>query len=420
MLERFAAVRREEREALAWAFLHFFAVLCAYYLIRPLRDEMGIRGGVGNLKWMYTGTFLAMLVAVPCWSAVVARLPRRSVVPIAYRFVALTLLAFFAAERLGAPVGATARIFFVWVSVLNLLVVSVLWSFHADVFRAERARRLYGLVAAGGSAGAIAGPWAASALAGAVGPSGLLVVAAAALEGAVLCVARLSRWAERERAGSFGESPEEPVGGGVFEGFRLALRSPYLLGISALLLFYSGTSTVAYQEQARIVEASFADSAARTATFARIDLAVNVLAIALQGLVAGPMLARLGAGATIAVLPVVTGAGFLALASRPGSLGTLVAFQVVRRGAQYGLERPARETLFTTLGGGAKYKAKSFMDTVVFRGGDAASIWAYATTAALGVPGPVVWRVLAAACVAWVLLARGVARRQGRTAETGR
>ena len=229
MLGRLVDVRAEERRPLLWASAYFFATLTGYYLLRPLRDEMGIRGGVQNLKWMFTATFVTMLLVVPAWSFVVARFARRRLVPIAYRFTAATLLAFWVADRLGVSPAAVARVFFVWVSVLALFIVAVLWSFLTDVFRRDQAKRLFGFIFVGGSAGAIAGPWLASVLASSLGTASLLVASAILLEMGTQCVLALTRWAESSRAGDFGRAAAEPVGGGILEGFRLALRSPYLL-----------------------------------------------------------------------------------------------------------------------------------------------------------------------------------------------
>ncbi|MBZ5637842.1 MAG: MFS transporter [Acidobacteriia bacterium] len=415
MLRRFVDVKESEKGAVLWAFAYFFAILCGYYLLRPLRDEMGIRGGVTQIKWMVTATFAVMLLAVPAFSAVVARVPRRRIIPVVYRSCAAMLVGFLVAERAGAPGAVLARVFFVWVSVFNLMVVSVFWSFLVDVFRSDQGKRLFGFVAAGGSAGAIAGPWIAGRLASTFGPASLWLAAAALLEAAVWCVRRLSRWAETNRSVGFAESAERPIGGGVWAGFRQSLASPYLLGISGLLLCYSATSTVAYQDQAGIVSASIRDSASRTALFANVDLAVNAVALVLQGVVAGRLLARGGLVIALAVLPVVTGAGYLALIASPG-LATLIGFQVIRRAAQYGLERPAREVLFTVVEPEAKYKAKNFIDTVVFRGGDALSVWAYTGARGAGLPAAAGWGMAAALSLAWLAGAVAMGRRQNTLA----
>jgi len=414
---RFASILPAERPAVAWAFLYFFSVLCGYYILRPLRDEMGIIGGVKNLPWQFTATFVVMLLAVPLYSAVVARVPRRTIIPIVYRFCALNLLAFLLLDRAGRSEIWVARVFFVWVSVFSLFVVSIFWSFMVDTFRTEQGKRIFGAIAAGGSLGAIVGPAIATLLVKPFGRAGLYVAVAVLLELAVFCVRRLIAWAEVHDAGGVGRTPDRQVGGGVLAGFRLALSSPYLLAIVGMMLAYTITSTVIYVDQARIVSAAIQDSSARTALFARIDLWVNVVALVVQGLATGWMLTALGLGVALCVLPLLTAAGFLGLGLLPG-LATLVVVQVARRGMQYGLERPSREVLFTVTTSEEKYKAKAFIDTVVFRGGDAAAIWAYDAVRALGPPAFAVTAAMLVVCGGWVGLARFAARRQAVQAKT--
>jgi AAA family ATP:ADP antiporter len=417
--DRFAAILPAERTAVAWAFLYFFAILCGYYMLRPLRDEMGIVGGVKNLSWLFTATFVVMLVAVPFYSAVVARFPRRTIIPIVYRFCALNLLAFLVLDRADVSEVWLARVFFVWVSVFNLFVVSIFWSFLVDTFREEQGKRLFGAIAAGGSLGAIAGPAIAAVLVKPLGRTGLFVAAALLLEVAVFCVKRLIAWAEANRSGGFGAAPDRPVGGGAFAGFRLALRSPYLLAIAGMMLAYTLTSTVIYADQARIVEATIKDSATRTALFARIDLWVNIVALTLQGFVTSRVLSLAGLGAALLALPFLTAGGFIGLALVPG-LATLVVVQIARRGLQYGMERPSREVLFTVVSSEEKYKAKAFIDTVVFRGGDAASIWAYDAVRSVSPSTAVVTAGMLCVCAGWAATAWFASRRNAALAAAGR
>lgn len=399
-----------ERPAVVWAFLYFFAVLCGYYTLRPLRDEMGILGGVKNLSWLFTGTFIVMLAMVPFYSAVVARYPRRAIIPIVYRFCAATLLAFLVLDRAGVSEVIVARIFFIWVSVFNLLVVSVFWSFMVDTFRPDQGKRLFGAIAAGGSLGAIVGPLLASVLVKPFGRAGLYVAAALLLEAAVFCVRRLVSWAGAHESGGVGRAPGRAVGGGAFAGFKLALASPYLLAVAGMMLAYTITSTVIYADQARIVGSTIQDSTLRTVLFARIDLWVNLLALLTQTLLTGWVLTTLGLGVALLVLPLLTAGGFFGLWLVPG-LATLVAVQIVRRGIQYGLERPSREVLYTVVSPEEKYKAKAFIDTVVFRGGDAAAIWAYDAARACVPPAYAVTTAMLVVCAGWAAAATFAARR---------
>jgi ATP:ADP antiporter, AAA family len=419
LLSRAVDARGRELAAALWAFAWFFSLLCGLYVLRPLREEMGIRGGVDKLHWLFTATFVVMVAAVPAFSALVARVPRARAIPIAYRFAALNLVAFFFLLRLGwAPV-AVARALFVWISVYNLFVVSIFWSFMTDIFTSDQGKRLFGFVAAGGSAGALVGPVAAGALVGPIGVANLVLAAAALLEGSTWCVLGLSRWARSEGAPVQGPAaapdpaPGGALGGSAWSGIGLVFRSPYLLAIAAQTLLFSLASTFLYFQQARIVAAAIPDSARRTALFAAVDLAVNVFALAAQSLATGRILAGLGLSVGLSLVPALSAVAFIAVAASP-TIWVMGVSQALRRGLHYAVERPAREVLYTVVGREEKYKAKSFVDTVVYRGGDAASGWAYAGLSALGVS--LAGSALAAVPVAGLslLVARWLAARQHR------
>jgi AAA family ATP:ADP antiporter len=404
------SVKPAERPAVAWAFLYFFSVLSAYYVLRPLRDTMGIVGGIKNLPWQFTATLGAMLVAVPVYSALVARYPRRHIIPVVYHFFAANLLLFLAAERMRVAEVWVARVFFVWLSVFSLFVVAVLWSFLVDTFRPDQAKRLFGVVAAGGSVGALAGPALARLLVLPFGNAGLYLASILLLQLAVLAVRRLTRWADAQAAEGGGQTVDRAVGGNAFAGFWIAIKNPYLLAIVGMLLCYSSTSTVIYTDQARIVSRALDDPAAQTALFATIDFWVSVVALTAQALVTGWFLTTFGLIAALFVVPLVTAGGFVALAASPG-ITALFAVQVFRRGLQYGLERPSREVLFTVVSPEAKYKAKAFIDTVVFRGGDAAAIWAYTAFRKVGPSPGIIAGVMLCICAGWLALTYYAGRR---------
>jgi AAA family ATP:ADP antiporter len=378
LLGRVVQVRRDEMTAMLWSFFYFFWLLCAYYVLRPVRDEMGIRGGLENLPWLFTGTFAVMLAAVPLFGWASARFARRRLLPIVYLFFASNLLGFYALLESGIAPAWTAQAFFIWVSVFNLFVVSVFWSFMADLFRNDQARRLYGFISAGGSMGALAGPMVTANLAPAMGPADLLPVSVAMLLAAVLCIYRLAAWSDRdpEQPNSSPKESEEPLGGGIFEGVTLALQSPYLLGICLYVMLGTLLGTFLYFQQAHIVAVDVPTSGERTALFAKIDFAVNMLTVVCQVFVVGRLIRHLGVGSVLALLPLLAVAGFFAIGLMP-TLAVLVVFQVIRRAGEYAIARPAREILFTVLNRGEKYKSKNFIDTVVFRGGDAVSGWLY-------------------------------------------
>ena len=406
MLDFLCRVLRAERHelpALAWAFAYFFALLAGYYVLRPVRDEMGVQAGLKALPWLFSATFAAMLVLVPLYGWLCARLPRARLLPAVYAFFALNLLAFWALLQSGVPARALAPAFFVWVSVFNLFVVSVFWSFMADLFDARQAARLYGAIAAGGSCGAIAGP-AISALAAApLGTANLMLVAAAFLGAAIVCVARLGHWSRRHpRAGE--PKPEAPLGGSVLAGARAALTSPYLLAICGYLLCYTTLSTALYFQQIAIVGAEIADAAARTRFFATLDLAVNSLTLILQLLAFARLGALLGAAWMLALLPLVSIAGFAWLAAAPG-LAALAVFSVARRACNFALSRPVREALYTVVTREERYKAKAFIDTVVYRGGDALAAWLLGALRAAGLGFAAVSLAMLPVGAAWLGLA---------------
>lgn len=385
-LRRLVAAEPHEVAALAWSFAYFFCLLCGYYILRPLREEMGIAGGVKNLPWVFTGTFIAMLAAVPLFGALTAHFPRRRFLPTVYLFFIANILIFYALFESGLDRAWVARAFFIWVSVFNLFVVSVFWSFMVDLYTEAQARRLFGFIAAGGSAGAIAGPAITTLLAAPLGPINLLLVSSAFLAGALACIRALIRWAHSEAARAAAHpdrTADAPLGGGVLAGVTLLARSTYLLGIALFIFLFTMLGTFAYFTQAHIVAGAYSDPAQRTALFAAIDLGVNVLTISVQVFVTGRLLTRFGLGPTLATVPVVSAVGFVALGVAP-ILPVLVAFQIARRAGEYALTRPAREVLFTVVGREVKYKAKNFIDTVVFRGGDALSAWIFAGIKGLG------------------------------------
>ncbi|ATB28212.1 NTP/NDP exchange transporter [Melittangium boletus] len=380
MLEKFVNVKKEEKGPVLLSFLYFFTLMCGYAILKPLRDEMATAKGVRDVPWLFTAAFLTMLVAVPAFSALVSRWPRRRVLPFVYRFFLIHLLAFFGALRLGVDRDTVARVFFVWVSVYNLFVVSVFWTFMADLFGREQGRRLFGFIAAGGTTGMLVGPFLVKLLAEPVGATNLMLLTAVLLEGSARCVRGLSG---RMAAGVSPLSSEAPVGGGVLDGVRLLFSSPLLRGLAVQMLLYAATSTFLYNQQVHIVDRVASGANARAAAFANIDFWVQVLTLVLQVGVTGRLIQRFGLGAALAVAPLLTALGFAGLAVLPG-MGVLISFKALRNASHYALERPGREILFTGVDRETKYKSKGFIDTVVYRGSDSVSAWMYRGLDTLG------------------------------------
>lgn len=390
--------RPGEGPVLFAASAYYFMVLCAYYVIRPIRDDMGAASGVENLAWLFTGTLVGMLLLHPLYTSLVSTMTRRRFIAFAYRFFILNLIAFFLVFRAVDASQAiwVGRVFFIWTSVFNLFVVSVFWSMVTDVFRPGQGKRLFGVVAVGGTLGAVFGSGITTALVERLGAINLLLVSGVILELAVqaskvldrreevMHVAEADNAAEAVLVNREGSKADEVIGGGVLEGVKHIMASPYLIGIALLVLFYTITSTFLYFQQVDIVARVFGDDReTRTRVFGSMDLAVNIITLVCQMFLTGRLMKWFGVGFGLAFLPVVTMIGFGLIGIAPG-LVALIAFQVFRRAGNYAIQRPAREALFTVLPRTDKYKAKNFSDTFIYRLGDQTGAWAYSGMAFFG------------------------------------
>ena len=419
LLRRLIDVRPEEVSVLFWCWLYIFAVLSSYYIMRPIRDEMGIAGGVNNLQWLFTGTLFGMVALNLPFAWLVKTLPRRRFIPLTYRFFALNILLFAAALWLAGPAATVwvGRVFFIWVSVYNLFVVSIFWQLNVDLFSPEQGKRLFGFVAAGATIGAIAGSAMTASLAHFVSPIVLLIGAAVLLEVAVFAVGRLFRLSPAlSRSG--GENAERPIGGSIIAGITHALRSPYLVNVSLFILLFAISSTILYFQQAGIIAHSFTERGAQTAFFATVDLAVNTLTLFVQLFLTGRILVWLGVALALAFLPGLTMLGFGALVFVP-TLPAIALFQVLRRAGDYAIARPTREVLFTVVPREDRYKAKSFIDTFVYRLGDQLGAWGVAGMRTLGADAGHLALAAIPLAFLWLLNALWLGRRQeARARET--
>jgi ATP:ADP antiporter, AAA family len=403
LLTQVTGVARDERAALAWSFLYFFTLLCAYGLLRPLREEMGVRHGVDRLQWLFSGTFVCMLLAQPLYGALVSRFERRIFLPAVYGFFIACLVGFYLVFRAGAWLGVAVPAFFIWVSVFNLFVVSVFWSFMSDIFTTDQAKRLYGIIAAGGTSGALAGPLVTALLVQQVGVPQLMLISALLLVAALVAIVRLLPWATERRG------VDRPIGGTVLAGARLVVASPFLRLIAGLLLLYVTVNTILYYQQAAVVAAAFGNSADRAAYFARIDFAVNALTVVTQLVVTRVLLTRYGVTPLLMLSPLVVAVGFAWLAASPTPL-LLAGIQVVHRAGNFSLIAPARESLFTRVDRESRYKAKAFIDTAIYRGGDLVNGWIMAAVVAAKMPLGQVALIGLAVAAAWALLGWRVGR----------
>ena len=412
-LSKIIDVRPSEVPALAWSWLYIFSLLSSYYIMRPIRDQMGVAGGVNNLQWLFTGTLIGMLVLNLPFSWLVQTFPREKFIAISYRFFAANILLFALALYAATPEQTiwVGRIFFIWTSIFNLFVVSIFWQMIVDVFTSEQGKRLFGFIAAGATLGAISGSAFTVSTVEHMAPTYLMIGAAVMLEVAVFCVRRLSGLSSSLSERPVAEQSEAPIGGTLLSGFRDALSSGYLLNVSLFLLLYAVTSTFLYFQQAAVVSHSFESRAAQTAFFASVDLGVNVLTLAVQLFLTGRILKRFGVGTTLSMLPVFSVIGFGAVALIP-TLASVVGFQLIRRAGNFAIARPTREVLFTVLPREDRYKAKSFIDTAVYLLGDQLGAWSFALLTTLGLGLTQVSVVAAAVSGCWLANSWWLGRRQ--------
>jgi ATP:ADP antiporter, AAA family len=405
-LRRSIPATPQERAAALWSFAYFFALLAGYYVLRPLRDQMGIAGGVKNLPWLFTATFVTLLVAQPLYGALVARLPRIRFIPIVYHFFVANLILFWILLTFDVESVIVARVFFVWVSVFNLFAVAVFWSFMADLFTSEQGKRLFGFIGAGGTAGALLGPIITIWLSVPLGPKNLMIAAAIFLEAAVFCVYRLEGAAQ-----AHGHSQTANIGGSAFAAIPELVRSPYMLGVAAWVALLSYAATIIYFEQAHIVADAVKNAGLQTRIFASIDLAVSLLTLVTQLLVTGQLLKRVGTGIAAAALPAVYVIGFAVLAVMP-TLLVVVTIQVMQRWMNFAIANPARQLFFTVVTREEKYKAKNLIDVVVYRGSDALSGWIFDSMQALGLKLGAIALCSLPVVAGWFALSVGLGRAQ--------
>jgi AAA family ATP:ADP antiporter len=407
-------VTAEERAAALWSFAYFFMLLAGYYVLRPLRDQMGIAGGIKALPWMFTATFVTLLIAQPLYGALVARVRRVRFIPVVYHFFVANLALFWLLLTFDVATVTVARVFFVWVSVFNLFAVAVFWSFMADLFTADQGKRLFGFIGAGGTAGALLGPTITIGLSVPLGPTNLLIVAGVLLELAVFCVHQLERTAN---AGQASPQKDERIGGSAFAGISEVLRSPYLLGVAIWVSLMSFGATILYFAQANVVAATVHGAGAQTRIFASIDLAVGLLTLLTQVFLTGRLLKRFGTGPAAGALPAVYVAGFAALALVT-SLAAIMVFQVAQRWMNFAIANPARQVFFTVVDREEKYKAKNLIDVVIYRGSDALYGWVFDSLQGLGLKLGAIALCALPIVAAWLVLSTALGRAQERRTAT--
>ncbi|MCD0459345.1 NTP/NDP exchange transporter [Roseiconus lacunae] len=381
----FADSRQLERRVVWWSTGWFFFTLLSYSIVRPIRETMGAIGGTKQLQGLMLVTFVVMLFAVPAYSALVNRLPRRWLVRVIVHFFSCCLLFFSFAQRSDVALIQvwSARAFFVWVNVFALVGTSVFWSVLADIFNSSQAKRLFGRIAAGGTVGAITGSFLASQVATLVSLPNLVLIPVVTLQMGLWFAWRTERSVEQSQA-ALTENTAQPqqqssanrsngdrlAAGGLWEGIAHVLKSPYLLSICLFLFFVQASGTQMYFQQAEIVGRSVVDDQEKIRLFAWIDFATQVLTLFAQTVLSGLILRKLGVAVALCVLPLIYFVSFTVLSFHADLMVVAVAM-VVARATAYGITVPSREVLFTVVSREDKYKSKNFIDTVVLRGGDA-------------------------------------------------
>jgi len=392
-----------ELKGLMWSTVYGFFIMFSYYILRAVRDEIS-SADRGNLQILWTVVFLVMLLAVPLYSWAASKWSRGVFVPLVNRFFIVCLVSFWLCLMF-LPEAARPwidRVFYVWTSVFALFVVTVFWGFMADCFDNSQGKRFFAFIAVGSSVGGMAGSALTAGLAEVLPAFSLLLIACVPLEIASWCAKLLHRRFATGNVHRDGES-NRAIAGNAWSGMKAVFSSPYLMGIAAFILLMTFVSTILYFQQANLVADAFSDRDVRTAFFAKIDLAVNILTVVFQVYLTARIVKWLGVGLTLALLPLATALGFVAFYFYP-TIAVLVVVQVIYRTGRYGLTKPAREMLWTVLSREDKYKAKPFLDAAVYRGGDLVSGWIYTGLAAVGLSIGAIALAAAPIAAIWAIL----------------
>jgi AAA family ATP:ADP antiporter len=374
---RSAAGIPDDEIKVAWgSFCFAFILMTAYYILRPIRDAMSSNWTDTELSALFTGTFIASSVSTLLYGFACSRIPIRKLIPGVYIFFSLTFVSFYVILRFLPAGSGFNKYFYVWVSVFSLFQFSVFWTFMADIFSSAQAARLFGFISAGGSSGAILGPMLALFLIGVCGLPNLILISALLLMMPVFFIRYLNKQKQEDaqRAAVAIEHPAPRLGGHFFSGFAHLLRDPYLLGIGVFVLLFAIIGTFIYFELKNLLTG--VDLVTRTRIWSGMDLAVNILSIATAFLITGRLTTRFGLSKVLALIPAITFVGLLWVAVVP-MLWVVVVIQCARRSGDYAVTRPGREMLFTVVSRENRYKAKSAIDNVVYRGGDVLAAWCF-------------------------------------------
>jgi len=423
LLQRLFGLEKDEYAPVGWSFLYFFCVLSSYYMIRPVRESMAVGSGPNTIPWLFTGTFVAMLLVTPIFGWITSRYPRRKFLPWVYLFFIVNMLIIWAVFSVYIDKDQDhiwlGRAFFVWLSVFNLFVVSVFWSFMADIYSREQGRRLFGVMAAGGSFGGLIGGVVTSVLVVQIGFQNLFPFSAALLGLAIFCIRQLRHWVstDREQSGSPAKT-DKPLGGSAFAGIIHAFSSAYFGGIALSSVIASLLGTFLYMFTAQLVQESIPDPDQQTQFFSNINIATLALSLLGQLFLVRHVVGRFGIGVSLALMPVVSIAGFAMLAINP-TLAGLAILTIARRGLGFGFTKPSTDMLYSVVPPEDKYKSKNFIDTAVYRGGDLVGTWAIRGLGALGLGISAISWVMVPFTALWAAIALWLGRDYRRRAKLG-
>ena len=431
-------IRRAEFPLAALAAAFYFCVLCGYFFVRPVRDAMGVARGMGELYWLFGVTVVSSLILVLLFGGVVARMDRRRFIPVAYGFVVVCLFAFAGllvvdAQAGGGLIGSGSETglargvgytFYVWLSAINLFINSIFWAFMVDLFSVEQGKRMFAFIGIGGTTGALAGGWATNRISAFTEsvylPVGLMVIGAAFFVMAIVLMLTLDRRAARSKHSRLGEAAASPgaasgpsgIGGNFWDGATAVVRSPYLLGIALWIMFMAISNTLIYFTQANIILNRSDTFSQLVGSYALMDALTQTATLITQIFITTRLIRKLGVGWTLAILPLVTLAGFAVLAIWP-IFGVMAVFQAVHRATRYAISRPSRETLFSVVPPAERYKAKPVVDVFLYRFGDLAGTGIQVVLSALGNLALMVGATVPFAAV-WCALSVGLGRAQTR------
>ena len=392
LFDKVLGLERHEYVAVAWSFAYFFCVLSSYYILRPVREAMAVESGPETIPYLFVGTFVAMLVATSVFGWVASRFPRRAFLPWVYVFFATNIAIFWILFSQAIDSGSNyvwlGRAYFVWLGVFNLFVVSVFWSFMADIYTREQGRRLFGIISAGGSIGALAGAAGTSVVVVSIGFQNLLPVAGLLLVLSVVCIRKLRFWVVSEHADEIAQTAasDEPLGGSAFAGITHLLASKYFGGIAVSSVIASTLGAALYMFAAELVALEIPDIDEQTRFFSNINVASNSLSLLGQAFIVRHVVQHFGIGRALVLLPVVSVIGFALLAMDP-VLTVVAILTVARRAIGFGFSKPSTDMLYSVVTPEEKYKTKNFIDTAIYRGGDVIGTWFIKFMAALGISG---------------------------------